>query len=527
MKIRKTNFLLVFSAFIAMTSCGRAGGEKKSVCDTLVQPDTPVVAEPTYLPDTVYESARSLMYTVDVADTMVSGSLASTDDMYESVPGALTFRCGARRDADFGGHIAGEPSAVTVDWTFKTGEDYTPTKYGAWGGGTGWTGQPLYINWPDSCMTRFVEGGVMNSEDSSEEIILGSLAGKIYFIDYNSGKESRSPIDVGNPLKGTVSLDPTLNGNLYVGHGVPGRGSRFGAEVIDLNRHERSHFFGPDSKAHRGWNAYDSSPVRVGQFLFRLGENGTLYKFLISPGSLKLHSALRYRAGGVSPGMEASMSVYRNYGYVADNGGNVICVNLETLVPVWRYKLPDDTDSTPVVAEEADGVYVYTGCEVEHAGVTEAAFVKLDALTGREVWVNRMPAQRKDVDSKHFDGGYYATALPGEGNCSHLIFANCVANTDGQNGYFVAFDRSTGTTVYKTPLKYYAWSSPVGFLNDNGQMYVFTADCAGNVYLIDGVDGRILYKTPLGANFESSPVVIGNHVVIGSRGNTIYKLSIQ
>lgn len=527
MKIRKSYVLLALSVGIVATSCGRAGSGKESVCDTVAQADTPVVESPAYLPDTVYESARSLNYTVDVADTTISGCLESIDDMYVSAPGALTFRYGTRRDADFGGHVSGVPSAVTVDWTFKTDEDYTPTKYGAWGGGTGWTGQPLYVNWPDSCMARFADGGAIHGGVSSEEIIVGSLAGKIYFIDYKSGKESRHPIDVENPVKGTMSLDPTLNGNLYVGQGVPGRGSRFGAEVIDLYRHCRSHFFGSDGKAHRGWNAYDSSPVRVGQFLFRPGENGTLYKFLIAPGSLKLHSALRYRAGGVSPGMEASMSVYRNYGYVADNGGNVICVNLATLEPVWRYKLPDDTDSTPVVAEEPDGVYLYTGCEVEHEGVTEATFVKLDALTGRQVWINRMPAQRKDVDNKHFDGGYYATALPGGGNCSHLIFANCVANTDGQNGFFVAFDRATGEIVYKTPLKYYAWSSPVGLFDDEGRMYVFTADCAGNVYLIDGLDGRILYKTPLGANFESSPVVIGSHIVIGSRGNTIYKLSIQ
>ena len=514
---------IIFSALTAacLAGCGHGTTPAAKSDSTTAKSDESGVIE--WLPDTVFASASALKYTVEVAKTGVDGRLESISDLYTDTPGAFTFRKGALRDADFGGKLTETPTTFEVEWQFDTDEDFTPTEYGSWGGGTGWTGQPLLVDWPDSCLKRFAEAG---NPASRSEIIVGSLSGRVYFIDFNTGKTSRKAINTGNPIKGTVSLDPTLNGNLYVGQGLSAH-SEVSALVIDLDKMAISHRFGPDPKAMRKWHSYDSSPVRVGQFLFRPGENGTLYKFLIGKGTLTLHSALRYTVGGTASGFESSMSVYRNYGYIADNAGNVICVNLSTLRPVWRYKLPDDTDATPVVTEESGRAYIYTGCEVEHEGVSEATFVKLDALTGKEIWSNRTPAQRKDINEKHFDGGYYATALPGRGKCSGMIFTNCVHNTDGSNGSFVAMDRASGKTVYSTPLRYYAWSSPVGFTDPDGNFYIVTADCAGNVYLINGTDGKIIHRAPVGANFESSPVVSGNSIVVGSRGKTIYKITLK
>ncbi|MDE6782297.1 MAG: dehydrogenase, partial [Paramuribaculum sp.] len=469
--------LLVAMMPVVLIGCLSAGKRSGGGADTDSIADTAVIAAKpameVVLPDTAYASAQRVKYSIEVIDTANSGILESTADIYASAPGQFTFRGGERRDAAFGGRLDSVPSRFEVDWRFDTEEDYTATSVGTWGGGTGWTGQPLYVEWPDSCMRRFRSAGLVDGDFSGREIMVGSLAAKVYFIDFMTGKPSRPAIDVTNPIKGTISLDPTLNGNLYVGQGVPAHG-KMGALVIDLNKGLMTHFFGPDPKAQRGWGAYDSSAIRVGQFLFRPGENGGVYKFLVEPGGLKLHSVLRYTVGGYAPGIEASMSVYANYGYVADNAGNVLCINLNTLNPVWYYKLPDDVDATPVICEEADrNIYVYTGCEVEHEGVAEARFVKLDALTGREVWVNHTPARRAELGEKHFDGGYYATALPGVGDCIDLIFTNVVRNNDDKmNGSFVAYDRATGHTRYSVKLRYYAWSSPVGFIGLDGEMYV-------------------------------------------------------
>lgn len=514
--------ILLFS--LAFQGCSLNLGKKTESDHTADPPRIATSAAETIsaYPDTLYPSAAVVVFKVEQPDS-TSGEISPLSDLYASAPGAFTFRKGQHRDAGFGGTVDSIPARIDTDWIFHTRQDFTPTEYGEWGGGTGWTGQPLYVEWPDSSLKRFRRAGMGAAQ---REIIVGSLCGDIYCIDYETGKLTRDTIATGNPIKGTMSLDPTLNGNLYVGQGIPTE-NPMRALTIDLFSNSITHATGPDPKAYRGWHAYDSSPVRVGQFLFRPGENGTLYKYRVAPGRLRLHSALRYRVNGAAPGMEASMAVSRNYGYIGDNHGNVICVNLNNMQPVWRYKLPDDDDSTPVVCEEGGKPYVYVGCEVEHAGVEEALYVKLDGLTGKPVWVNRTQAERTDVGSKHFDGGFYSSALPGKADCADLIFVNVVNNIKGRNGCFMAIDRATGKTRYATPLSCYAWSSPVGFTTGEGKYIVVTFDCAGYGYIIDGTTGRVLYTRHIGNNFESSPVVIANTLVIGSRGSEIYRLSLK
>lgn len=515
---------------LIVASCSGRHSASKSADSTSTDSTetTSIESQPTlvYLPDTVYPSASAVRHNIEICDTTTFSSLASLNDSYDISRGLLTFRGGALRNADFHGTLNGTPSTIEVDWRFKTKQARTSETQGSWGGGSGWTGQPLYIEWPDSCIKRFQANDSLTENFSSKEIIVGSLDGNVYFIDFNTGKASRNAIDVINPIKGTISLDPSLNGNLYVGQGIPIE-RPFGALVIDLNSHKITHTFPEDPKAQRRWGAYDSSPLRIGQFLFRPGENGTIYKFLIKPGGLSLHSTLRYTVNGSPSGIEASMSAFANYGYTADNHGNVICINLNTLRPVWHYAMGDDTDATPTIIPEEGHPYVYTGSEIDRQEEGFAKFVKLDGLTGKPVWETKLPGLRADINEKHFDGGFYSSPLPGSGNCSHLIFANMVENLDGQNGKFVAFDRTSGNIVYSTPLRYYAWSSPVGLLNEKSEMFVFTGDCSGNAYIINGINGKILHRAHIGSNFESSPIVVGNSIIVGSRGDTIFKMSIK
>lgn len=528
MRINLYKLVLAVATVIATGCSGRPGSGMDSMDsaaynDSIAQAE--LLREPEAYPDTMYASANNVKFDVQDFGTGVSGKLMSLRDLYAGTKGIYTFRGGPKRDADFGGRVDSLPSQLMVEWEFQTDRDDTVTQFGAWGGGTGWTGQPLYVEWPDSALDRFKAAGF---NAAKEEVMIGSLCGKVYFLDYATGKNTRQPIATGNPIKGTMSLDPTLNGNLYVGQGVPS--SRpISALTLNVFANEITSEFGPDGKAYRHWHAYDSSAIRVGDFVFRPGENGTLYKWLPigNCGEMKLHTALRYRVNGAAPGMEASMAVSRNYGFTADNAGNVICFNLETMKPVWHYKLPDDVDASPVLSEEDGRLYLYAGCEVEHSGVTKARFVKLDALTGQEIWVNETEAQRADVGTKHFDGGYYSTPLLGQGNCKDLIFVNVVHNTHGQNGSFIAINKKDGKLRYSSPLGYYAWSSPVGFMTPQGQQVVVTFDCSGRGYIFNGKDGKELGRENIGANFESSPIVRDNYLVIGSRGSKIYKLSLK
>lgn len=526
MKIISATLILFLTIF---SSC--SGGAAKSSDAAAADSDSVAAAAlaqpiPARLPDTAYASVEALQYKIEHVDTSADGRLGSLANLYADAPGTMTFRNGPLRQADYGGKVAGTPSQIVVDWTFHTAEDYTPTSVGSWGGGTGWTGQPLYVEWPDSLLSRMKASGAVENDFSGREIMVGSLYGSVYFIDFATGKASRKAIPVGNPIKGTISLDPTLNGNLYVGQGVPGN-RPFGALAIDLFANKQFHFFAEDPKAQRRWGAYDSSPVRVDRFLFRPGENGGVYKLTAKPGQLAMHTVLRYTVKGAAPGIEASMAVYANYGFTADNHGNILAINLDTMKPVWMFALGDDIDATPVVALEDGHPYLYVGCEIDIQDAGSAKFVKLDAVNGEKVWMAQIEGRRKNIEKKHFDGGFYSTALLGTGNCENLIFANCVKNTSGQNGCLVALDRATGKIVYETPLKYYAWSSPVSFVNEQDQMFIVTGDCSGNLYIINAIDGRILASQRVGSNFESSPVVVGNRLVVGSRGNSIFKITIK
>lgn len=477
-----------------------------------------------FLPDTTYASADILKYRVDVFDTLTDGTV-DLHDLYSNSHGILCFRKNPARTADFGGRVDGYVDSIGLEWEYQTENVIRHSNLGDWGGGTGWTGQPLYVEWPDSILTA-LRKNVGLQLTSNREIISASLSGNICFIDFETGKPSREPMYVNHPVKGTPMLDPTMNGLLYLGHGVKADSLiSWGQLTVDVFHDEMKDFFGPDRYAWRGWNGNDSSPIRLGNFVFRPSENGTLYKWLVTDDGPVLHSTLRYRVKGSAPGFEASLGVWRNYGYINDNHGYVICIDLNTLKPVWCYWNHDDSDATPVVCIEDGHAYVYTGSEVDlHPASETAYFVKLDALTGEPVWENTCTARRETVGDKHFDGGYYCTVLPGTGNCSDRIFVNRVLNgtTYRRPGEFVAIDRKTGKDIYTVKLAAYSWSSPVSLTNEKGELVIFTVDSAGEAYLIDGLSGEIRARRYLGPCFESSPAVIGDRIVVGSRGKSIY-----
>ncbi|MDD6784111.1 MAG: PQQ-binding-like beta-propeller repeat protein [Prevotellaceae bacterium] len=508
-------------------SCGQSQRVDNSV-DTLADS---VVAErrelPLY-PDTALPSASRVSADITVFDTLATGRLASVESLYDGKQGWFTFRGNNLRNADYGGKVKGVPSKVVVDWKFLTDFDSSPTSMGTWGGGTGWTGQPLYVNWTSSQVEAFrKQSPGLTPDFTNQEIIVASLCGRVYFLNFTNGRESRKSIDVTNPIKGTCSLDPSMNGNLYVGQGIP-KETPVGQVGINLFSHSRTFFSGADRKAWRGWVAYDSSPLAIGGYLFWPGENGTIYKYTITDNALSLHSTLRYRCKGVAPGVENSMCAYNNYGWFGDNRGNIICIELNTLKPVWHYDNHDDIDGSPVCEVEGDVPYIYVGCEVDKQGDNGICyFVKLNGLTGQKVWEQQIECRKLNLGGKHFDGGLYCTPLLGKGDCSNLIFANICQRNTSANAEFTAFDKSTGEVVYRVALNSFAWSSPVAFYNENNQMFVFTGDSSGFAYLIEAKTGKVLFKQHMVNNFESSPVVVDNHLVVGSRGREIYRFSVE
>lgn len=478
------------------------------------------------LPDTAFASVEDLTYEVELLDSTTSGTLNNLINPYDTVPGVFTFRGSGHRDARaYSGKIKGIPTKIVQDWAVTT------AIRGEWGGGSGWTGEPVYVKWPKHIVEKFRKTSTALTADfSSEEIIVGSLCGDVYFINFATGKLSREPLSVGNPVKGSVSLDPAFNGSLYVGHGIP-TNQPFGHVAVDLFKHEVVYTWGRDAKAKRGWGAYDSSPVVAGQFLFWPGENGTLYKYeRKGNGQLVMHSALRYVVNGDSgAGIESSMAVYKNYGYIGDNHGDILCVNLNTMKPVWHYDNHDDIDGSIVLEVEGGVPYIYSGCEVDlqSGSDTRTHFVKLNGISGSPVWEWSCPSRRSYQGKKHFDGGLYCTPLLGDGNCKNMIFASFNQLDGKNNSEFLAFDKKTGQLLYRKELNFYAWSSPVGFYNEKNELYIVIGNSSGHLYLIRGKDGEILFDQVMSSNFESSPIVSGNALVVGSRDGNIYRFHVE
>ncbi len=515
-------------ALLLVAAC-RSQTDNTAYIDTAAD-STPMGVTP--LPDTAYASTGALIYTVELLDTTGSGQLADLNDAYAEAPGHLTFRGGALRDEHTAGSVVGTPSKIVHDWTFQTDIDDTKTVTGTWGGGSGWTGQPVYVSWSGEQMAeQRQKANALTADFGEHEIIVGSLCGRVYFINYDTGRASREPLNAGNPIKGSVSLDPSLNGTLYVGQGIPAH-PPIGHEAFNIFTHEHTFFYGPDPKAERNWGAFDSSPLVVGQYLFWPGENGTIYKYVrLENGSLRIHSKLRYHLKNRgAAGVENSLAAYRNYGFFGDNHGNILCINLQTLHPVWLYEDGDDIDGSLVCeVDSTDGTpYIYAGCEVDQQGRTGLCrLVKLNAFTGQRVWEQQLPCNQLHIGTKHFDGGLYCTPLLGHGDCEGKLFASICQTGNSKNAEFICFDRSDGTIVYRTPLDFFAWSSPVPFYNERGELFIVTGDSAGHLYLIRGATGEILFKAVLGNNFESTPVAVGNTFVVGSRGQEIHRFHIE
>ncbi len=508
------------------TACGgNSNGSGNDKTDSVPEPIT-------MLPDTALASAEDVDYEIEKLDSVTDGTLVlDVENAYDTVHGNLGFRGGARRDMPMAGKIKGVPTRIEQDWVFQTYVDNRKTPLGVWGGGTGWTAQPLLVEWTPAQVAEIKSKAKgLTPNFKSNEIMVGSLCSKIYFLDFETGQPTREPIDVHNPVKGTIMLDPAYNNSLYVGQAVPAE-RPFGHLAIDLNSQEIKYMWGEDHKAKRNWGGYDSSPIVAGQFLFWPAENGTIYKYSRKGnGELVMHSALRYtiKGDGRGAGVESSMSVYRNYGFIGDNHGDVLCINLNTMKPVWHYDNVDDIDASPVI-EVVNGVpYIYFGCEVDLQGVHGiCSLVKLNGLTGQPVWKRDIECKRLDTGGKHFDGGLYSTPLLGHGNCEGMMFLNMCQTGNSSSAEFLAIDRKDGHTIYSIPLKTWAWSSPVPFYNEKNELFIMAGDTAGYAYLINGKTGNVIFTDRLVANFESSPVVKDNYAVVGSRGDKIYRFAIK
>ena len=457
------------------------------------------------------------------------------------VEGVLTFR---------GDHSRTHPSYGTRQITEKklevvwTSETSAISALDSFWPGTGWTGQPLLVHWPEK--TRLA----MNLREEAKnkdlvEVIYPTLDGNIYFLDLDTGLYTRDKINFGFSFKGTGAVDPRGYPLLYVGQGLndnSGKKSAFQYRIFSLlDQKQIWGLPGSDPEAYRSWGAFDASGLIHWQTdtLIQAGENGLINRIKLNSafdadaGTVSLNPTVtkyRYKSNySANLGTENSPAFYRNLIYFADNGGTLQCLDINTFEPVWMAKLGDDTDVTTTVSEEPDGVFVYTANQVDArlkakgSGTADCNIRKFNALTGELVWQVDVPAMYQ----YYINGGALATPLIGKDDIADLVIFN-IALTGGTNkGTLLALDKKTGEKVWEKQLDSYSWSSPVDLRSDDGKTWGLICGFSGFMHLFDPRTGEMVDSVSLEGNIESSPAVYDDMIVVGSYAKKIFGVRIQ
>lgn len=395
-----------------------------------------------------------------------------------------------------------------------------------WWYGTGWTGQPL---------THVLD-------DGRTELIFGAYDKNIHFLDASSGERLRPNYDMGDIIKGTVTLDPDGYPLLYAGSRDP----RF--RILALDGDEVREVWSLHAKAVEGmWNDdWDSNPVVVDDMLYVGGENSWWFAIKLNrgyddEGMVTVNPEIVYQMPawtddlfdllGRQHSVENSTAIFDQKAYFATSGGRVVGVDLsdiengnaEVFFDFW---MGDDIDSTITIDKEG---FVYVVAHADHEKTNNTAarrvrevgqLVKLDTsipvgdpLTSISpiVWQAEIPAARGQ------DTGVWATpALHPDG----LIFVP----TD--SGSLLAIDTDNGLTVWEDDIGVNAWSSPA-IVDD---MLVIAVDCFSDASgiraydLTDPLSPEQLWNRPLatGGCIESTPAVWDGNIYVGSRDGFMY-----
>lgn len=383
-------------------------------------------------------------------------------------------------------------------------------------------------------------------KDDLVEVIYACMDGYVYFLDLETGEATRDTLHLGFTFKGSGALDPRGYPILYVGAGYDSNQGTARVFVVSLLDCSIMYTFGNnDPFSLRGALSYfDSSPLIDADTdtLIYPGENGILYLIRLNTqydqeaGTLSINPdhivkwhyyGNRTSVASYWLGMEDSAAVYGGYLFVTDNGGNLMCLNLNTLQLVWAQDTLDDSNSTPVLSIEDDHLYLYVSTSFRlgwrSSSSAEVPIWKIDAQNGHIIWKTSYECYSDDGVS----GGVQSTIALGKKKLSDYIYVT-VAKTGAQyDGVLACLDKKTGEVKWEHKA-YYAWSSPVCVYNSDGSGKVLYCSCGGKAYLLDGNSGKLLDENEISSGaIEASPAIYNDYMVVGTRDCRICGLKLE
>ena len=463
-------------------------------------------------------------------------------ERYTELEGIVTFRGDNFRSGAAYGTAAVSSKTLTKAWS-KSTSGLSDTD-GTYWSGSGWTGQPLIVKWPEA--TRKNISAMYDWAREKEglvEVIYATLDGHVYFYELTSGEYTRDPLNLGFNYKGAGALDPRGYPILYVGSGVDSVNGRSRVKVVNLIDNSVMFEFGHNETfANRGWHMFDSSPLvsaETDQLIYP-GENGILYiihlntKYNEQTGELSVDpdNIVKWKYNGVRSGsrywlgVESSAAMINNYIFLADNGGNLMCLDLNTLKLVWVQDVLDDTNCSPVVDVEDGHPYIYISTSFHYGwrsySTAEIPIFKIDAETGEIVWHTDYTC----YTVQDLSGGVQGTIAVGKNKLSDMIFVPVARTPGASSGTLAALKKDTGEVVWEKETSMYSWSSPVDFYDADGNGYLLYCNSGFNMFLIDGKTGEQLDYMNLGGNIEASPAMYGNYAVVGTRAMRTYCIQV-
>ena len=459
-------------------------------------------------------------------------------DEYTDIDGIATFRGNNFRDSAAYGTAEMKNNTLSKRWSFDTG---SLSSGGTVWTGSGWTGQPLMARWPKEIKEHMNLYEWAKEKEDLVEVIYACMDGYVYFLDLETGEPTREALYLGYTFKGAGALDPRGYPIMYVGAGYNSDEGTARVFIINLLDCTTMYTFGDnDSFSLRGSLSFFDGSALVDEetdTLIYPGENGILYlirlntsydqqagNLSISPGRIVKWRYYGTRSSTESfwVGMEDSAAVYKGFLFIADNGGNLMCLDLNTLQLVWVQDVLDDSNSTPVLSIESGHLYLYVSTSFRlgwrSSDVATIPIWKIDAETGEILWHTDYECYTDDGVS----GGVQSTIASGKDSLSEYIYVTVSKTEDNASGVLACLNKNSGEILWEHHAGY-AWSSPVCVYNSDGTGRVLYCSSDGNMYLLNGETGKVYDTLPLSEGvIEASPAVYDNHAVVGTRDCKIW-----
>ncbi|MEM7094098.1 MAG: PQQ-binding-like beta-propeller repeat protein [Actinomycetota bacterium] len=435
---------------------------------------------------------------------------SSVGENFGEVDGLLTFRGNPTRTFYGRGPVPRDPA---VDWRF--GEPDELCSFSTVGAettkwcGTGWTGQPAIFE-----------------REGRRWVVFGSYRPAVHFLDAATGERILADLEVGDLIKGSVTIDPDGYPLVYFGS----RDGLFRVVAFDGPSPRELWQLSADSVEPTLWNDdWDGVALVVDDYLFVGGENSNLHIVRLhrgydDDGAVQVEPELVFHApgwddellndlGDSNVSIETAITIVGNSLWFANSGGLVQAWDIGGLrdgVPperVFRFWTGDDTDASVVVDDEG---FAYVGVEIERAlwhGVQLGQLIKLDPTKPDDpvVW-------SRDLHVRVPDGIWATPAIHRD-----------VLYVPTNEGNLHAIDRETGATRWQTKLQGPVWSSPV-VVDD----VLIQAACDGTIHAWDVAetdrDPIELWTITLPWCVESTPAVWGGQIIVGHRRGEVWAI---